>query len=174
LQFSQEKFKAFYNLFCLVLLLCLGQEFDRPMSLISCVGKLMEQIVYKHVYNHLVNSSLIYKYQSGFLPKYSTVHQLLELYNSILNSLKNDISFSPISFMYIRNMRRPSTDPWGTPAETGSKLDHSTVHQLLELYNSILNSLKKNQNLAASSFAIFLKLSTRFGTKVMFINYLFH
>jgi hypothetical protein len=33
------------------------------------------------------------------------------------------LSFSPISFMYIRNMRGPNTDPWGTPAETGSKLD---------------------------------------------------
>ena len=73
----------------------------------------MERIVYIHIYNHLVNNSLIYKYQSGFLPK------------------------------------------------------HSTVHQLLELYNSILNSLEK-KNLAASSFAIFLKLPTRFGTKVLF------
>ena len=51
----------------------------RPIFLISCVGKLMERIVYKDVYNHLVNSSLIYKYQSGFLPKHSTVHQRLEL-----------------------------------------------------------------------------------------------
>jgi hypothetical protein len=60
----------------------------RPISLISCVGKLIERIIYKHVYNHLVNNNLIYKYQSGFLPKHSTVHQLLELYNSILNSLE--------------------------------------------------------------------------------------
>ena len=60
----------------------------RPIYLLSCVGKLMERIVYKHVYNHLVDSNLIYKYQSGFLPKHSTVHQLLELCNSILNSLE--------------------------------------------------------------------------------------
>ena len=59
-----------------------------PISLISCVGKLMERIVYKQVYNHLVNNSLIYEYQSGFLLKHSTVHQLLEPYNSILNSLE--------------------------------------------------------------------------------------
>jgi hypothetical protein len=38
-------------------------------------------------------------------------------------SNKQNLSFSPISFMYIRNMRGPNTDPWGTPAETGSKLD---------------------------------------------------
>ena len=56
----------------------------RSISLICCVGKLLERIVYKHVYNHLVNNNLIYKYQSGILPKHSTVHQLLELYNSIL------------------------------------------------------------------------------------------
>ena len=31
----------------------------------------------------------IYEYQSGFLPRHSTVHQLLEIYNSILNSLEN-------------------------------------------------------------------------------------
>ena len=56
----------------------------RPISLISCVGKIMERVVYKNVYNYLVRNKLIYEY----LPKHSTIHQLLELYNSILNSLE--------------------------------------------------------------------------------------
>ena len=60
----------------------------RPISLISCVGKIMERVVYTNVYNYLVRNKLIYEYQSGFLPKHSTIHQLLELYNSILNSLE--------------------------------------------------------------------------------------
>ena len=60
----------------------------RPISLISCVGKVMERIVYKHVFNHLQRNKLIYEYQSGFLPKCSTVHQLIEIYNCILNSLE--------------------------------------------------------------------------------------
>ena len=60
----------------------------RPISLISCVGKIMERVIYKHVYNYLHQNKLIYEYQSGFLPKHSTVHQLLEIYNSILNSLE--------------------------------------------------------------------------------------
>ena len=65
----------------------------RPISLISCVGKLMERVIYKYVFNHLQRNKLIYEYQSGFLPKYSTVHQLLEMYNCILNSLeKKEIS----------------------------------------------------------------------------------
>ena len=65
----------------------------RPISLISCVGKIMERVIYKYVFNHLQRNKLIYEYQSGFLPKYSTVHQLLEMYNCILNSLeKKEIS----------------------------------------------------------------------------------
>jgi hypothetical protein len=38
----------------------------RPISLISCVGKVMEKIIYKHVYNHLIQNKLIYQYQSAF------------------------------------------------------------------------------------------------------------
>ena len=60
----------------------------RPISLISCVGKLMERVIYKYVFNHLQRNKLIYEYQSGFLPNYSTVHQLLEMHNCILNSLE--------------------------------------------------------------------------------------
>ena len=51
----------------------------------------MERVVYKNVYNYLVRNKLIYEYQSGFLPKHSTIHQLLELYNSILNSLEKKV-----------------------------------------------------------------------------------
>jgi histidinol phosphatase-like enzyme len=41
-------------------------------------------------WNHKNNiHKLIYEYQSGVLPKHSTVHQLNEFYNAILNSLEN-------------------------------------------------------------------------------------
>jgi hypothetical protein len=49
----------------------------------------MERIIYKHVYKHLHSNNLIYQYQSGFLPEHSTVHQLIELHNTILNSIEN-------------------------------------------------------------------------------------
>ena len=55
----------------------------RPISLISCVGKTFERVVFKHVHNHLLSNSLIYKYQSGFLPGHSTVHYLIELVHQI-------------------------------------------------------------------------------------------
>jgi hypothetical protein len=47
----------------------------RPISLISCVGKIMERVIYKYVVNHLQRNKLIYEYQSGFLPKYSTSNE---------------------------------------------------------------------------------------------------
>ena len=51
----------------------------RPISLISCVGKAFERIVFKNVHNYLLSNSLIYKYQSGFLPGHSTDHHLIEV-----------------------------------------------------------------------------------------------
>jgi hypothetical protein len=55
----------------------------RPISLISCVGKIMERVVFKHVYNHLYFNNLIYRNQAGFLPGHSTVYQLIDIYNQI-------------------------------------------------------------------------------------------
>jgi hypothetical protein len=47
----------------------------------------MQRVIYTYVFNHLQRNKLIYEYQYGFLQKYSTVHQILEMYNCILNSL---------------------------------------------------------------------------------------
>ena len=41
----------------------------RPISLISCVSKSFERVVFKHVHNYLLSNSLIYKYQSGFFAR---------------------------------------------------------------------------------------------------------
>ena len=45
----------------------------RPVALLSCIGKLQERIVFKNMYNFLLDNYLRYKYQSGFLPQHSTV-----------------------------------------------------------------------------------------------------
>jgi hypothetical protein len=53
----------------------------------------MERAIYEYIFNHLQRNKLIYEYQFGFLQKYSKAHQLLEMYNCILNSLeKKEIS----------------------------------------------------------------------------------
>ena len=55
----------------------------RPISSLSCIGKLMERCVYKHVYNYLFSNQLINNKQSGFL----TVHQLLEIHHHVVRLL---------------------------------------------------------------------------------------
>ena len=55
----------------------------RPISLLSCLGKLMERCVHKQLYNYLVITNL----QSGFIPGDSTVKQLTLIYNAIAKAL---------------------------------------------------------------------------------------
>ena len=59
----------------------------RPISLPSCVGKLMERFVYKYMYNFFVSNDIIYQKQSGFLKGHSTVHQLIAIYHQVVSSL---------------------------------------------------------------------------------------
>ena len=59
----------------------------RPISLLSCLGKLMERVIYKHIYNYLIDNNLIYAKQSGFLNGHSTVYQLIDIYNQMANSI---------------------------------------------------------------------------------------
>ena len=58
----------------------------RPISLISCVGKVMERVIFKCVYNYLHANNLIYDKQSSFLPGHSTVYQLIDIYNQICSA----------------------------------------------------------------------------------------
>ena len=59
----------------------------RPVSLLSCVSKVMERVIFKYLYNYFHKHDLFYKYQAGFLPGHSTVYQLLETYHSIVQSI---------------------------------------------------------------------------------------
>ena len=61
----------------------------RPISLLSCVGKIFERVVFKYIYNHLISHNLLYNLQSGFLPNHSTTHQLIEIYHSVLLAMEN-------------------------------------------------------------------------------------
>jgi hypothetical protein len=59
----------------------------RSVPLLSCVSKLLEKIVFKHIFNHSKGNKLLCKFQSGCLPGCSTTHQLVELYHIILLAL---------------------------------------------------------------------------------------
>ena len=48
----------------------------RPISITSVVCKILEKIIFKHLYNYCLENNLINKYQSGFQPGDSTTNQL--------------------------------------------------------------------------------------------------
>ena len=62
----------------------------RPVALLSCIGKLQERIVFKNMYNFLLDNNLLYKYQSGFLPHHSTVFQLIDIFHNICQAFDNN------------------------------------------------------------------------------------
>lgn len=67
----------------------------RPISLLSCTGKLFERCVFKYLFNYLRDNNLLSVDQSGYIPGDSTVCQLTTLYNNICKALddKNSVQF---------------------------------------------------------------------------------
>ncbi len=56
----------------------------RPISLLSCLGKLMERCVHKYLYNFITINNKLTPFQSGFRKGDSTVNQLTYIYNDNL------------------------------------------------------------------------------------------
>ena len=59
----------------------------RPISILSCVSKIFEKIIFKYIYNHLRANFVLSTYQSGFLPGRSTTTQLLEVFNCFCKAI---------------------------------------------------------------------------------------
>ena len=59
----------------------------RPISLLSTVGKVLEKIVHKYVFNFFPDNNVIPILQSGFVPDDSTVNQLIDIYNTFCKAL---------------------------------------------------------------------------------------
>ena len=55
----------------------------RPISLLPICGKILENIIFNHLYNYLIANRLIRINQSGFRPGDSTTNQLLCLVDEI-------------------------------------------------------------------------------------------
>ena len=64
----------------------------QQVALLSCIGKLQERIVFKNMYNFLLDNNLRYKYQSCFLPHHSTVFQLIDIFHNIFQAFDNNMS----------------------------------------------------------------------------------
>ena len=61
----------------------------RPVSLLSIPGKVLEKIIFKHIFNHIRDNSILTEWQSGFMPGCSTVSQLLEIYHKFCQSVES-------------------------------------------------------------------------------------
>ena len=59
----------------------------RPVSLLCCLGKVMEKCIYKYIYNFLLRNSLLSPFQSGFRQGDSTTNQLLYIYNFFCSAI---------------------------------------------------------------------------------------
>jgi hypothetical protein len=83
----------------------------RPISLISCVGKLMERIVYKHVYNHLVNNNLIY---------YEFILWIRPLCQTLSKSLEKSQKTKQLNSFFFREFRIElySSNSWWTETKS--------------------------------------------------------
>ena len=53
----------------------------RPISLLSCVAKVFERVIFKHVFNFFRDNHVVSDCQSGFIPCDNTINQLLFLYH---------------------------------------------------------------------------------------------
>ena len=59
----------------------------RPVSLLCTPAKVMERVVFKHLYNHFYDNNIITPLQSGFIPGDSTTNQLTFLYDTFCQAL---------------------------------------------------------------------------------------
>ena len=70
----------------------------RPISLLSCVGKVLERCVHSCVLNYLKVNNIITPSQSGFTPGDSTVNQLTSIYHDLCISFDQGITTQSIFF----------------------------------------------------------------------------
>ena len=61
----------------------------RPISLLMTISKILEKLVYNHVYTFLNNTNQIYDSQYGFHSKHSCEHAISELVGNILKGKEN-------------------------------------------------------------------------------------
>ena len=62
----------------------------RPVSVLPCVSKILEKIMYNRVYKYLTESNLLFQKQFGFREGHSTSHAIVNLVSNIYNSFKKN------------------------------------------------------------------------------------
>ena len=57
-----------------------------PISLLPIFGKILEKLMYDHLYSHLASCDILDPNQSGFRPCDSTINQLLSMTHAIFEA----------------------------------------------------------------------------------------
>ena len=70
----------------------------RPISLLSTVGKVIEKLVHKHVFNYFRDHKILTALQSGIVEGDSTINQLVDIYNSFCKALDDGKEVRAIFF----------------------------------------------------------------------------
>ena len=60
----------------------------RPISFLNIIGKVMEKIAHKHMFNFFLDQHAITSLQSGFVPGDSRVNQLVDIYNTFFQNIR--------------------------------------------------------------------------------------
>ena len=61
----------------------------RPISLLTTISKILAKIVYKHVYEFLMETSQLYENQYGFRSNHSCEHAIGQTVGSVLKNMEN-------------------------------------------------------------------------------------
>ena len=68
----------------------------RPISLLSCLSKILERVVFNRIYEHLTTNRLLSDKQSGYRPHHSTQLQLAHMTHELYKSLDQGRNFTTV------------------------------------------------------------------------------
>lgn len=71
----------------------------RPISLLSTIGKVLEKLIHKYVFNFFHEHEVLTTLQSGFVPGDSTVNQLVDIYNTFCKALDDGKEVRAVFFL---------------------------------------------------------------------------
>merc|ERR1712030_155306 len=55
----------------------------RPISVLSCINKIFERLIFNRIYKYLEKFNILYEFQYGFRQGHSTTHALVEIVDKI-------------------------------------------------------------------------------------------
>ncbi len=85
----------------------------RPISILPCISKILERLVFSRLFNHLDANNILYKHQYGFRKRHSTEHALIQLVNYISSALDNKKNLLlESSWTWVRHSIRSVTIFW--------------------------------------------------------------